>query len=139
MASWSRGTVDALPHLLVVAALWRRPVRPTSFTLWLSQRLWDDQDVTESAIPFGSPMSAVLYRTPERWRWAIYSDGVYDGALLATPADSSVERAKSDFLAMLVEVQGVEYQATWRASTADPPGPSSDWWDCELARAGEVT
>ena len=76
----------------------------------------------------------MLYRTPERWRWAIYSDGVYDGGLLSTPADSTIERAQADFLAMLIEVQGAQYQATWYASTTEPPGKSSDWWGVELVR-----
>ncbi len=129
-------------------AIWAGPIGPSARVLRLivallcppSQSLCDDQDVTEKAFPFGSsPKSAVLYRTPERWRWAIYADGVYDGSLLTTPADSSVERAKSDFLAMLHEVQGVDYQATWHASVTDPPGRSSDWWDVDLVRVGGVT
>ncbi len=105
----------------------------------LPEGLWDNPDVTESLLPFGTPTSAVLYRTPERWRWAIYSDGVHDGALLTTPADCSVERAKADFLDMLAEVQGVEYEAKWHPSNTEPPGNSSDWWEAEIVPAGEVT
>jgi hypothetical protein len=86
----------------------------------------------------GEPTSAVLYRTPRLWRYAIvdHRGGILDGGLPGLPPDATPDEAKAQFLANLSEAEATEWAADWTASE-EPPDPTStsrDWWNADLRR-----
>jgi hypothetical protein len=75
---------------------------------------------------FGIPTSFVLYRTPEGWRYALYSpDGVMDGRL-----DLSVEADELDaqrtLLAMVERGVGRALNANWEST-------QPHWWTAQVS------
>jgi hypothetical protein len=77
---------------------------------------------------FGRPVSVVLYRTPERWRWMQVDDkgGMLDGALPDTPATSDAAAAQAEFIRRLSQAEGEPWTAEWRE------GEQPDWWQADL-------
>jgi hypothetical protein len=73
----------------------------------------------------GRPDTVVLFRTPLKWRFAVYCVeplGILDGALTDEPADSSPESAQA---AMRQWAQDSFQRPLMMAWT---PGGQPDWW-----------
>lgn len=82
---------------------------------------------------YGTPTWIVLYRTPERWRFALYlrkPDGIADGALADLPPSCPLATAQAAVKTLAEEFGGQEIDdVTWKAA-----GP--DWWTGEVTATG---
>ncbi|MFD8733593.1 hypothetical protein ACFV06_01605 [Streptomyces sp. NPDC059618] len=81
----------------------------------------------------GTPTHLVLYRTPDRWRYAVYftgPDGIADGALTAPPPSSEPDIAQAALLHKTEELTHRQIEVLW--STSDHP----DWWTGTVTTAG---
>jgi hypothetical protein len=81
---------------------------------------------------FGTPAALVLYRTADRWRYALFfaaPGGVADGALDQPPPTASPEAAQAACLRKAEEFTGARLTVVWRA--ADDPG----WWTGSVQNA----
>ncbi|MFJ9447887.1 hypothetical protein ACIRRH_39575 [Kitasatospora sp. NPDC101235] len=84
---------------------------------------------------FGTPTTLVLYRTPERWRYAVYftgPKGVADGALDHPAASGEPESAQAAMHRKAEELTRRELEVTWQET--DQPG----WWTGVVTNAGPV-
>ncbi|MEV8038907.1 hypothetical protein [Streptomyces sp. NPDC086182] len=73
----------------------------------------------------GSPSAVVLFRTPLKWRFAVYftdPDGVLDGGLIDEPADSAPQSAQTAMHGWIEDTFHRSFAVTW-AETDKP-----DWW-----------
>jgi len=79
-------------------------------------------------------MWLVLYRTPERWRFAMYlaAGGVLDGYLSEPDPDCEPACAQTALELRAEEVAGRVLRVAWR--TSDKP----DWWTGEVSAADPV-
>ncbi|MGF6884854.1 hypothetical protein ABIA39_008654 [Nocardia sp. GAS34] len=78
---------------------------------------------------WGTPASFVLYRTPERWRYAVHlrdPASVMDGFLPDTLATAAVEEAQAELHRRAELAHGWKFQVHWE-TTAKP-----DWWTAEI-------
>lgn len=84
--------------------------------------------------PFGEPKFLVLYRTAERWRFAVYlaAGGVLDGYLSEPGRDCEPSLAQAALERRADELAGRVLRVAWRA--ADKP----DWWTGEVIGADPV-
>lgn len=82
---------------------------------------------------YGTPTAIVLYRTPDRWRFALYltkPDGVADGALADLPPSCPLATAQAAVKTLAEEFCGKEIDdVAWKAT--DP-----DWWTGEVTVTG---
>ncbi len=73
----------------------------------------------------GSPATIVLFRTPDRWRYALYFSeprGVADGCLAHPGADSEPGEAQTAARAKAEQIAGQSLAISWQ--TSEEPG----WW-----------
>ena len=77
--------------------------------------------------PWTAPArTLVLYRTEDRWRYAIYNEaGILDGYLPGLSPCVALEVAQATLLADVERHTGLDYEAKW---AQDKP----DWWSAEL-------
>ncbi len=67
----------------------------------------------------GRPAMVVLFRTPLRWRYAVYfaePGGVFDGALTDEPADGPSESAQAAMRQWVQDTFQQPVAVTWKAS-----------------------
>ncbi|WP_330180585.1 hypothetical protein OHB26_29855 [Nocardia sp. NBC_01503] len=84
---------------------------------------------------WGTPTTLVLYRTPDRWRHAVYlsdPDGVLDGSLPDIAPTCAVEQAQSDLHRRVELANGRRFHLSWHE--ADKP----DWWTAEVTDLGPL-
>jgi hypothetical protein len=88
---------------------------------------------TEKQHWFGTPTHLVLYRTPDRWRFAAYFKGpigILDGDLEGTSVSSQSVIAQA---ALHHKVEGLirrQLIVCWE------PGDQLDWWSGTVVKAG---
>ncbi|GAB0105905.1 hypothetical protein JMUB6875_48870 [Nocardia sp. JMUB6875] len=85
---------------------------------------------------WGTPISFVLYRTPECWRHAIYSrdpSGIMDGYLRDVPVTAAVEEAQAELLRRVELAHGRKFHVHWE------PADKPDWWTAEITDAGPLS
>ncbi|GAB2594178.1 hypothetical protein [Microlunatus antarcticus] len=71
----------------------------------------------------------VLYRTPRRWQYAIYTKGgVTDGHLLGTPLAADEGEAQAALVSLIEQLSGRTVAVVWRAT-------QPDWWAGEASYA----
>ncbi|MCF3133816.1 hypothetical protein [Streptomyces olivochromogenes] len=81
----------------------------------------------------GTPTTLVLYRTADRWRYAVYFTepaGVADGALTDPASSSEPGTAQAALLRTAEELTHRQLGVLWRES--DQP----DWWTGTVTSAG---
>jgi hypothetical protein len=81
----------------------------------------------------GTPTTLVLYRTPGKWRYAVYFTGpagVADGALADPPSSSEPDLAQTALLQKAEELTHRQLEVLW--SESDQP----DCWAGIVARVG---
>jgi hypothetical protein len=84
---------------------------------------------------FGAPRTLVLYRTPERWRFALYFEGaggVLDGALDRPAPDGEPGAAQAALHRRAEELTHRELEVRWQ------PGGEPDWWTGAVTRAASL-
>ena len=81
--------------------------------------------------PFGEPKALVLYRTPERWRFAVYlvAGGILDGYLSEPDPACEPALAQAALERRAEELAGRALRVVWRVT--DKP----DWWTGEVVGA----
>ncbi|MER5863732.1 hypothetical protein [Kitasatospora sp. NPDC002040] len=73
----------------------------------------------------GTPTHLVLYRTPDRWRYAAYFEGpagIMDGGLADTPVSSRSVTAQTALHRTVEEFTRRQLVVCWE------PGDQLDWW-----------
>ncbi|MEV7778476.1 hypothetical protein [Kitasatospora sp. NPDC088351] len=84
---------------------------------------------------FGTPRTLVLYRTPDRWRYAVYFEnprGIADGALDRPAVSCEPETAQAAMRLKAAELTCRELDVDWAAT--DQPG----WWTGAVTRVGPL-
>lgn len=76
--------------------------------------------------PMSQLSALVLYRTPQGWRYAIYSDGVMDGRLTGVKVDDGESAAQEALIRFIETGTGKTVHAAW---TSTEP----NWWTAEAS------
>jgi hypothetical protein len=70
----------------------------------------------------------VLYRTPTRWRYAVYAGGVMDGFLADIAVDATEAQAQAALVRLVTQGFGRPIMAEWTPT-------QTDWWEAEATFA----
>lgn len=85
---------------------------------------------------FGTPKTLVLYRTPDRWRFAIYFEapgGTADGALDHPAPSGEPETAQAALHRRAEELTHRQLEVSWQ------PTDRPDWWTGVITTVGPVS
>ncbi|MFE4977681.1 hypothetical protein ACFRAR_36930 [Kitasatospora sp. NPDC056651] len=83
----------------------------------------------------GTPKTLVLYRTPDRWRFAVYFEapgGIADGFLDRPAPTCEPEPAQAALHLRAEELTHRELEVSWQ------PTDRPDWWTGVVTKAGPL-
>ena len=83
----------------------------------------------------GTPKTLVLYRTPKRWRFAVYFEapgGTADGALDRPEPSCEPETAQAALHRRAEELTHRKLDVSWQ------PADQPDWWTAVVTQVGPL-